>query len=67
MLCTFHSPPEDEVVLLALADIFFFVARFFQKTKKYEFVLPGGPGSVDLIGDPKERTAWAPYPYRLIF
>ena len=51
---------------LALADIFFFVARFFQKTKGYKFVLPDGPGSIDLIGDPMETSTWTPYPYRLI-
>ena len=51
---------------LALADIFFFVARFFQKTKGYKFVLPDGPGSVDLIGDPMETSTWTPYPYRLV-
>ena len=51
---------------LALADIFFFVARFLQKTKGYKFVLPDGPGSVDLIGDLTETIIWTPYPYRLV-
>ena len=52
---------------LALANIFFFIVRFFQKTQGYEFVLPGGPGSIDLTGDPMDPSAWNPYPYHIIF
>ena len=51
---------------LALADMFFIVARFFQKTKGYEFVLPDGPGSVDLAGNPNDTSGWVPYPYKIV-
>ena len=48
---------------LALADLFFVVSRFLQKTKGYEFVLPGGPGSVDIKGDIMQTGAWTPHAY----
>jgi cytochrome P450 len=51
---------------LALADIFFVIARFFQKTKDYEFILPEGPGSVDLAGDHNDTSGWVPYPYKVV-
>jgi len=51
---------------LALADIFYVIARFIQQTKGFEFVLPGGPGSVDLYGDNNEITTWAPLEYQVI-
>ena len=51
---------------LALADMFFIVARFFQKTKGYEFVLPDGPGSVDLAGNHNDTSGWVPYPYKIV-
>jgi steroid 17alpha-monooxygenase/17alpha-hydroxyprogesterone aldolase/cytochrome P450 family 1 subfamily A polypeptide 1 len=51
---------------MALADIFFIIARFFQQTKGYCFVLPEGPGSVDLNGNLQEAFGWTANDYKII-
>lgn len=51
---------------VALADLFFVVARFLQKTKGYVFCLPDGPESVDLYGDPSQTSGWIPVDYKLL-
>ena len=51
---------------LALADLFFIVSGFIQRTKGFEFTLPEGPGSVDLAGNHNDTSGWVPYPYKII-
>ena len=51
---------------LALADMFYLLARFIQQTKGFEISLPGGPGSVPLDGDMKETGAWTPHSYKIL-
>ena len=51
---------------LALADIFFFVSRFIQRTSEFEISLPKGPGTADLSGDLNEAQGWAPHPYKIV-
>lgn len=64
-----RSCPGEKV---ALADIFFALARFLQQTKGYEFSVRGGPGSVPLTGDPShiggflEFFVWVPHNYELV-
>jgi cytochrome P450 len=51
---------------LALADIFFIIARFVQQTKGCEFALPDGPGSVGIDGNINDTSGWVPDTYRII-
>jgi cytochrome P450 len=51
---------------LAIADIFFFIARFIQQTKGYHIALPGGVGSVDMNGDPYDTNGWVPFDFKII-
>ena len=51
---------------LALADLFFIVARFLQQTKGFEFVLENGSGSVDLSGNFLDVSGWVPYNFKII-
>ena len=41
---------------LALADLFLIIANLLQLTSGYEFVLPNGPGSVDVNPDPNSMN-----------
>ena len=52
---------------LALADMFFIIARFMQQTEGMEFVLPNGPGSADLDGDYSDPSGWFPCDYKVVF
>lgn len=48
---------------LALFNLFFILVRFIQRTEGFEFVLNGGPGSIDLNGDPSNPRGMHPFEY----
>ena len=52
---------------LALADIFFVIARFMQQVKGFEMCLPEGADPEKLLyGDPYKSGNWMPFPFKLI-
>ena len=51
---------------LALANLFLIVVNLLQRTSGYEFVLPDGPGSGNLVPDPNKTGACAPSEYKLM-
>ena len=57
-----RSCPGDK---LALADMFFILARFLQKTKGMTIQLENGPGSVDLNADPKKSGGIIPHDFKI--
>ena len=51
---------------LALADLFLIVVNLLQMTSGYEFVLPDGSGSGDLVPDPNKTLLCVPSEYKLL-
>ena len=49
---------------LAFADLFLIVVNLLQKTSDYEFALPDGPGSANLIPETKTIDTCYPYQYK---
>ena len=51
---------------MALADIFFMIARFMQQTEGLQVALPGGPGSIDINGDINQTMMFLPHDFRIV-
>lgn len=51
---------------LALADIFLIIVNLLQRTSGDEFVLPDGPGTVNLTPDPNKGGNWMPLNYEIL-
>jgi len=57
-----RSCPGDK---FALTVMFCLLSRFIQKTHGKTIRLENGPGSVDLMGDPKTSFTWIPYEFKI--
>ena len=51
---------------LALADLFLILVNLLQITSGYEFALPDGPDSVNLIPDPNNTGNCCPSEFKLL-
>lgn len=51
---------------LALVNLFLIVARLCYATRGQTIVLPGGPGSVDITGDPNNSASFLPHKYEIV-
>ena len=51
---------------LALADLFLIVTNLLQRTSGYEFALPNGPGSGNLVPDPNNTGSCSPSAFKLL-
>jgi cytochrome P450 len=51
---------------LALANFFLIVVNLLQKTHGYEFALPSGPGSADIIPYPYANNGLLPKSYKIM-
>ena len=51
---------------LALADLFLIVVNLIQLTPGYEFALPDGPGTANLVPDSKQTGSCSPADYKLL-
>jgi len=57
-----RSCPGDKFVLIVM---FCLLSRFIQKTHGKTIRLENGPGSVDLMGDPKVAFTWVPCEFKI--
>ena len=51
---------------LALANLFLIIVNLLQRTSGYEFALPDGPGSGNLVPDPNKAFVCVPSEYKLL-